>query len=283
MVPPLEWKRFRSLGVYSSSLDMNFDSKWTIVIRWNSSYIWNTNNEISFKASNITSVHIVLTTFLKARSHLILVIIFIISPQEHRIEFGRIICYLVFDTLLPARVTWEGAGVLWGKDIFFDKCLSNITYLCTWWIGCICIYGFSQLLKYVCLDLWGGQKYSIAPVVFSGSFKVHLCFLCKLWNVELLQPWLTSFCGTLPGQDNGGLWRRCSSRWLCTWCSWPKELPTLSSSGSKLRIMGTAWTFQIVFHLVTFMKGKVIFKFWIKVQTYSELCNEEPGVCHQNK
>lgn len=121
MVPPLEWKRFRSLGVYSSSLDMNFDSKWTIVIRWNSSYIWNTNNEISFKASNITSVHIVLTTFLKARSHLILVIIFIISPQEHRIEFGRIICYLVFDTLLPARVTWEGAGVLWGKDIFLTS------------------------------------------------------------------------------------------------------------------------------------------------------------------
>lgn len=45
MAPPFEWKRFRSLGEYSSSLDMNFDSRCTVVIWWNPSWIYKTNDE----------------------------------------------------------------------------------------------------------------------------------------------------------------------------------------------------------------------------------------------
>ena len=67
MPPPLEWKSFRSRGVYSSSLDMNLDSRCTIVILWNSSWIWKTNHETNFKASNITNINTVLMTFFKSK------------------------------------------------------------------------------------------------------------------------------------------------------------------------------------------------------------------------
>lgn len=126
-------------------------------------------------------------------------------------KFGVIILHLVFYALLPTIITWERLR-FFETWIFLDKCLSNITYLSTWWLGCLCKYSFSQLFQYICLDLWGSQACSILLVAFSGSFKVHLSFKRKLRNRELLRPGLTSFCGTLPTQNNGVLWRWCCSR-----------------------------------------------------------------------